>query len=569
MTRQLKRLTSRIQVKAAKAGRKARTLAAACAIAVSSVSQTAGALPVEPPAFLQVQNEPDVNCRNFADAPRELQVGDALIKLTDYQLKAVQDKSRVAIFKWCRQAGKDFTASLIAVLDGLESGNNWYIVSLTQRQALATAKKAQTHARAIGLVVGDLTEIQTKDRDGFLQTSYGVRLPNGAEIVALPGKDPDALAGLTGNVIFTEMALFPNNGTDHWRVVFPLSTRGFRILAISTPRGTETKFAELCRNPKGKYSVHVVDIHAAIAGGLELRDETGKPITPAELEDIYNDPSGWNREYLCLEGEDWDPLISWEHIHTCLATYQPERLHIEGMAALDAALQEQVKPMIARLRAGMTGQPVFGYDIGVTGDLAAIPLGERIGDVTWQRGLITMHGVDDFEWQRQVVRELMHAGFIGVGDASGLGRDSCQQLEKEFTTYRFRGLVFTGESKSALCVQLMQAFQASKARLAKDDLETQYDLHSLAKKEVGVAKRLQVVANRNPMLKYSHCDIALAWGMMLDAAQAFLGSFTFQPVRPLASAAEGWAGGGVAANHPLSQLQHAVQGLGLTRGTII
>ena len=162
----------------------------------------------------------------------------------------------------------------------------------------------------------------------------------------------------------------------------------------------------------------------------------------------------------------------------------------------------------------------------------------------------------------------MHAGFIGVGDASGLGRDSCQQLEKEFTPYRFRGLVFTGESKSALCVQLMQAFQSSKARLAKDDLETQYDLHSLAKKEVGVAKRLQVIANRNPMLKYSHCDIALAWGMMLDAAQAFLGSFSFQPVRPLASAVDGW-GGGVAANHPLSQLQHAVQGLGLTQGTII
>jgi phage FluMu gp28-like protein len=167
----------------------------------------------------------------------------------------------------------------------------------------------------------------------------------------------------------------------------------------------------------------------------------------------------------------------------------------------------------------MTGQPVFGYDIAVTGDLATIPFGERIGDVTWQRGLITMHGVDDFEWQRNVIRVLLRAGFSGVGDASGIGRDSCQQLEREFTTYRFRGLVFTSDSKSALCVQLMQTYQAGKARVPQNDLETQYDLHALAKKETGVARRLQVIANRNPMLKASHCDIAMAWGMMIDAAQ--------------------------------------------------
>ena len=43
-------------------------------------------------------------------------------------------------------------------------------------------------------------------------------------------------AGLTGNIIFTEFGLFPRGGQAHWRVIFPLATRGFMVIVISTPR---------------------------------------------------------------------------------------------------------------------------------------------------------------------------------------------------------------------------------------------------------------------------------------------------------------------------------------------
>ena len=529
MTRQIKRATERVKAKAVKTARKARSLVAASALTLGALVPSPASASLSP-ELVQRLNEPSVTAENFNGATQELRIGEAVIKLTDYQLAAVQDKSRIAIFCWCRQAGKDFTAALIAVLDALETGNNWYIVSLTQRQALATAKKAQQHAKAIGMLVGDLTESTTKDKNGFDQTSYGVRLPNGAEIIALPGKDPDALAGLSGNVIFTEMALFPKGGVDHWRVVFPLATRGFRILAISTPRGPDTKFSELRRNPKGKYSVHNVTIHDAVRMGLELRDDTGKIITPAELKELYNDESGWQREYECIEGEDWDPLISWEHLNACLAKYDLPWIHVEGMEKLDTEFAA-ITEMIAKVRASMTGTPVFGYDVAATGDLAAVPFGEKIGDVVWHRGLVTMHKVDDFEWQRKVVRLLLTSGFTGVGDASGIGRDTCQQLEKDFPI-KFKGVVFTGDSKGALCVQMMQACQAVKLRLAQAVLEVQYDLHSLAKKSVGVAKRLQVLAQPNTLLKHSHADIAIGISMMIDAAQGACGAISCKTVTP-------------------------------------
>ena len=122
---------------------------------------------------------------------------------------------------------------------------------------------------------GEVTRVRPAmdpQRDGDLGESFEFKarelhLPNGGRVVSLPGRNPDALAGLTGNVIFTELGLFPNGGYEHWRVVFPLTTRGHRVIVISTPRGKNTKFFELVSDPE-TYSVHTCDIHRSIAEGL-------------------------------------------------------------------------------------------------------------------------------------------------------------------------------------------------------------------------------------------------------------------------------------------------------------
>lgn len=199
----------------------------------------------------------------------------------------MDDQSRVLVVNWHRQKGKDFTAAAKAVRQALESGQAWFIVSLTQRQADATFDKCKKVAKALmemlkvsGPVEEETHATEQWDKElkqGFQFLARTIRLPGGGSVTSLPGRDPDTLAGLTGNVIFTEFGLFPGGGYDHWRVVFPLSTRGFQVIVISTPRGKNTKFYELCQNLDGAYSVHFCDIHHSLAhDGFVLRDNGGE-----------------------------------------------------------------------------------------------------------------------------------------------------------------------------------------------------------------------------------------------------------------------------------------------------
>lgn len=449
--------------------------------------------------------------------------GEPPIQLTEYQMAVMREQSRVTVLCWCRQAGKDFTASLKAVLDAIETGQSWYIVSLTQRQALATAKKAQMHAKAILGVLSEIDEAEQWVNDVRI-TSYGLKLPNGAEIVALPGRDPDALAGLTGNVIFTEMALFPENGEKHWRVVFPLATRGFKVWAISTPRGPQTKFSELRRNAQGMYAVHNLTIHDAVERGLKLRDENGDPMEIEQLRKLYGDESGWSREYLCIEGDDHDPLINWMDIHDCADGDDILTIEIKGnkesrLQDLREQFDEQDTGLWRKLTSTWKGTPVVGWDIAVAGDFSSVTLGEKLGQDVFLRALVIMHGVEDFDYQEEVVTRVMETGATGQGDASGLGREACQRIGKRFGEHRWAGVVFNASTKTPLFTQLRSEMQSRRLHYPASDL-IKYDLHALGKRGLGVAgKILRVETNRNTLDTRSHADIATAIALMVDAAQ--------------------------------------------------
>jgi len=166
--------------------------------------------------------------------------------------------------------------------------------------------------------------------------------------------------------------------------------------------------------------------------------------------------------------------------------------------------------------------------------LSVVCFGEQLGDVAHLRGMVIMHQVDDFEYQEDVVSLAMNTGADGVGDATGIGREACQRLEKQYGEFRFKGLVFTSASKQELLLQLRDRMQSVRVRIPRDE-ELRYDVHGLGKMKVGVAERLRVVTLQNALDKRSHADRATALAMMVDAGITAEGPAEGESVRTGAS----------------------------------
>lgn len=440
-----------------------------------------------------------------------------VIEFYPYQRDFFDDTARVQVGIWCRQAGKDFTSAAKAVDHALRTGQAWYIVSLTQRQADATFAKC----KAVSRVFRDLLKIAGKtteseriyiDRDreideAFRVTARTLHLPGGGSVTALPGRDPDTLAGLTGNVIFTEFGLFPKGGYDHWRVVFPLTTRGYKVIVISTPRGKGTKFHELVNTPE-KYSVHFVDIHRAVADGMPLVGDDGEQITIEEFRDLYGDETGWQREYLCQFTGDLSALVNWlkliEAADDPAAAGKLDYLHLVDGAGWRA-------DFFKGLAAGESRAEI-GWDVARHADLSIVWVNVRRKGQRRLRYMVVMERCS-FALQREVVRAAMdtRADNVGAGDATGMGMDSNETLATAYGD-RWLGVTFTAASKAELGSLAVTAFDDNDQGLPPLDGTTKWignDIYAVQRDESGA--RMKLVAQPNSLMPASHCDAAFAF----------------------------------------------------------
>jgi phage terminase large subunit-like protein len=76
-------------------------------------------------------------------------MSESVISFDPSQRRLMDDDACVIVVNWHRQKGKDFTAAAKAVRHSLKSGQAWFVVSLTQRQADATFDKCRRVAKAL------------------------------------------------------------------------------------------------------------------------------------------------------------------------------------------------------------------------------------------------------------------------------------------------------------------------------------------------------------------------------------------------------------------------------------
>lgn len=457
------------------------------------------------------------------NAPGDL--GKGIVRLHPWQERFFRDPARVTLAIWHRQAGKDFAAAAKAVDDAFRTGRDWYIVSLTQRQADATFDKAKRIAECfkrllkrkgeVTLDAHDYNEWDAEIKENFRQTARTLCLPGGGTVTALPGRNPDTLAGLTGSVIFTEFGLMPRGGYDHWRVIFPLSTRGYQVLVISTPRGKNTKLYDLQAN-REDYSVHVQTILDSVREGFMLYDNAGRPTTVETFKRLYGDDAGWTREYMCEFTGDLEALLKWGQLEAAGADGpgEFEVYEITRGAGWRADL-------FANLAVGRGERLEIGWDVARRGNLSAVSVNKRLPDQRRRLVRLVLMRDCEFALQRQVLSALMDRSpsAVGAGDATGLGMDSNETLALRYGEKRWRSCTFTQAFKRELASALATAFSDAAQLLppAADPWKFIHtDLYAIQKE--GDDRNLSLLETPNPLLADSHCDVAYSLGLARIAA---------------------------------------------------
>src|SRR3990167_9192524 len=205
---------------------------------------------------------------------------------TDYQMKAMDDLSKRKVLRWGRQCGKSTVTALEALYEAMWNDNSTILIlAPTQNQSNELFEKIKgfiqtSRLKLPELAITDLIESETARK---------ITLWNGSRIVSLTvGKEGRSVRGYSPQAIIVDEAAFIQDDKV-WSAILPMLavTKG-RLIIISTPRGTNNYFWEICRNRKlgfAEYHATYLDNPHADHSMIELDKE--------RLPEIQ-----WREEYL-------------------------------------------------------------------------------------------------------------------------------------------------------------------------------------------------------------------------------------------------------------------------------
>lgn len=405
----------------------------------------------------------------------------SIITFLPYQRRWLADKSRFKIGMFSRQTGKTFTTCAEIVDDCIQAEikgerTRWVILSRGERQAAEAMDEAiKPFCKAFYLIYQSLLkgkkppefseeEWRVEREDGTVVTykALEVRFPSGSRITALPA-NPDTARGFSANVFLDEFA-FHKDSHAIWKALFPVvSKAGLKLRITSTPNGKNNKFYELWNDESGIWSKHKVDIHEAVAEGLD-RDV-------AALKTALADQEAWEQEY---ELEFLDTASAWLSYDTIVACEDA-----------DAG-----KPELYQ------GGPVyFGNDIARRGDLWVLWVWEQIGDVFWCREIVELRKETFKAQDAEMARVMKQYNVVRGGmDQTGMGEKPVEDAQ-DLYGYRIEGVILSSEIRLNIATLSRHKFEDRKVRIPVRP-EVRADLHKL-KRVQGETGAVRLVADRD------------------------------------------------------------------------
>jgi phage FluMu gp28-like protein len=413
--------------------------------------------------------------------------GDAF--LLPYQQAWVKDASPLRIMEKSRQVGMTFADAYDSVRKAACAGGRFdvWISSRDERQARLYLEDCARWARILSIpsFYAGYEPVGDSGSGGAHWLEFGT----GRRIYSL-SSNPNALAGKRGHVKLDEFALHEDQRLLY-QVAKPVTMWGGQLSIFSTHRGADTLFNQLLRdirersNPMG-WSLHRVRLVDAARQGLvsRINFKTRRSESPggfvARLRRECVTEEQWLQEYCCVPADESSAFLGYGLINGCEA---------EDCLRSFEWLEQAAHPLY------------IGVDVARKHDLCVVDVGEKIGDVVWDRLRVELKDCTFAEMEHELFRLLALPGVKrACVDATGMGAQLAERASERFG-WKVEPLVFTAPLKEELACTLRADFEARRLRLPKSDHRLVADLRGI-RKQVTSAGNLRF-AGESPD---SHCD---------------------------------------------------------------
>ncbi len=458
------------------------------------------------------------------------EVAGAETYFLSYQAAWIRDESTLRICQKGRQIGLSYADSYDSVRKAArKNGKDVWVMSRDEVQAKQCVIYCKRWANVLKYAAEDHGEQVFTTDNGKAVKVQVLSFASGANIYAL-SSNPDAIVGKTGHVKLDEFALHKDQ-RQLFAVAKPVIQWGGTLSIISTHRGVATVFNQLIqditqRGNKMGWSLHTIPIQRAVEDGIvEKIDaatgqawskrlaQSGKHFTLREFWLAQQraeciDEEQWLQEYCCIPADESTAFITYDMI-----------------ASVEDRTLKMLSPeeLIRLMEIGHGEQSTFymGVDVARKKDLCVIDVGEKVGDVVWDRVRVEMQGKTFAEIKFELYRLLRLKARQNrcCIDATGLGMQLAEEAKEEFG-WKVEPVTFTGPVKEELAFGIRGAFEDRKLRIPADE-KLRADLRGI-KKEVTMAGNIRFVGDSEgtqslrPVLGQSApaaCGITEAGGM--------------------------------------------------------
>lgn len=423
-----------------------------------------------------------------------------VIQLRPYQRRWIDDDSRFKLAVKSSRIGYSYGTGVEAILDSLKQPTTWTVLSASKPQSVEFVNLAGKNIQAIGATAQIYDEPYADEMGATDILVQRIQFPNGSRIMALPA-NPRTARGYPGNAILDEFA-HHEKSYEIWAAIVRQIALGHKLRVLSTPNGESGKFYDLAKdlgltdgvapspNPvrKGTWSGHWIDVHMAIAEGC--------PISVQEMRDAFKDDDTFAQEFLCVflkASGAWLPI------------------ELIANAEDDAATVEWPSGYAP------SGPLYGGIDVARDRDTTVLWLDEKIGDVSWTRTVLRLHGMP-FPKQHDMLVPFVRMTSRTAIDSTGMGVALYDYLNKSCPG-RVMGINFAGTNdqgvklKTDLAIRIKQNFERAKSRIPRDN-DIRQELMSIKRESTSTgvkfdAPRIELesaVAGSQKRKVYGHAD---------------------------------------------------------------